>query len=89
MCSILHNVNLKKYLTNEVALKIYKTMILPYIDYADVIYCKARIGDLDTLQRLQNRCLKMYQGGIGFLAQTGHIKMQGLLSWLTDGRPIP
>ena len=37
-------------------------MILPYIDYADVIYCKARIGDLDKLQRLQNRCLKMCQG---------------------------
>ena len=53
---------IKRYLNNDVALKIYKSMILPYIDYADVIYSKARVGDLDKLQRLQNRCLKLCQG---------------------------
>ena len=33
-------------------------MILPFFDYADVIYDKARQADLDKLQRAQNKCLK-------------------------------
>ena len=53
---------IKKYLKNEVALKIYKAMVLPYFDYADVIYDKASTSELDKLQRLQNRCLKLCQG---------------------------
>ena len=53
---------IKRYLRNEVALKIYKAMILPYIDYADVVYNRARAADLDKLQRLQNRCLKLCSG---------------------------
>ena len=52
---------IRKYLKSEVALKIYKTMVLPYIDYADVIYSKARAADLEKVQRLQNRCLKLCQ----------------------------
>ena len=34
-------------------------MILPYFDYTDVIVDKATSKDLDKLQRLQNRCLKI------------------------------
>ena len=40
--SILHKMTLlakmKKYLRNDAAIHIYKSMLLPYIDYADVIY---------------------------------------------------
>ena len=50
---------LKKYLRRENALLIYKSMILPYIDYADVILCEANKKDLDKLQKLQNKCLKI------------------------------
>ena len=35
------------------------SMILPYLDYADSIFHKANTSDLDKLQRLQNRCLKI------------------------------
>ena len=52
----------KRYLNNDVALKIYKSMILPYLDYADVIFCKANATDLDKLQKLQNRCLRLCMG---------------------------
>ena len=48
------------YLNKEVALRIYKTMILPYFDYYDVIYNTANADGLDKLQRLQNKCLKIY-----------------------------
>ena len=55
-------VKVKRYLNNDVALKVYKSMILPYLDYADVIFCKANATDLDKLQKLQNRCLKLCMG---------------------------
>ena len=53
---------LKKYLKNDVALQIYKSMLLPYIDYVDVIYHKSKSGELSKLQRLQNRCLRVCMG---------------------------
>ena len=49
---------LMTFLNNDVALLIYKLMILPYFDYCDAIYDTACAGDLDKLQRLQNKCLK-------------------------------
>ena len=52
----------KKFLNNDTALQIYKSMILPYLDYADVIFSKANVTTLDKLQRLQNRCLKICAG---------------------------
>ena len=63
---VLYNLNLlsrvRKYLNNAVALKIYKSMILPYFDYGDVIYGSANKDGLDRLQRLQNRGLKLCMG---------------------------
>ena len=52
----------KKYLRDDAALQIYRSMILPYLDYAYVIFDKAYSKDLDKLQRLQNRCLKICSG---------------------------
>ena len=52
----------KRYLHDDVAVKIYKTMVLPYLDYADVIFCKTNSSQLDKLQRLQNRCLRLCLG---------------------------
>ena len=37
-------------------------MILPYFDYCDVVYHGANAGDLEKLQRLQNKCLKTCLG---------------------------
>ena len=53
---------LKKYLHNDVALQIYKSMLLPYFDYVDVIYHKSNSSDLEKIQRLQNRCLRVCMG---------------------------
>ena len=54
---------LKKYLNGDSALLIYKTMMLPYFDYADVIICKANQKDIDKMQTLQNKCLRICVGG--------------------------
>ena len=50
---------LKKCLKDETALLIYKTMLLPYFDYADVTSCKANKKDTDKLKTLQNKCLRI------------------------------
>ena len=53
---------MKKYLMDDVALSIYKSMLLPYFDYADVIFDKALNKDIDKLQKLQNKCLNIFMG---------------------------
>ena len=64
--TVLHKMTLlskmKRYLNNNVALSIYKSMLVPYLDYADVIFHNTSSGDLDKLQRLQNRCLRICLG---------------------------
>ena len=64
--TVLHKMTLlakmKKYLKKDVALLVYKTMILLYLDYADVIIHKSNNKDLDKLQQLQNRCLRICLG---------------------------
>ena len=41
------------------SLAIFKTMILPYLDYGDILFSTANRQKLDKLQRLQNKCLKI------------------------------
>ena len=50
---------IRKFITEYSAIRIYKSMILPYYDYADIVYDKARQIDLDKLQRAQIKCLKI------------------------------
>ena len=53
---------IKKFLSNRSALLVYKTMVLPFFDYADVVYHNANTAELEKLQRLQNRALKLCLG---------------------------
>ena len=52
----------RKFMSNTSALLVYKTMILPFFDYADVVYHYANAKELDKLHRLQNRALKLCLG---------------------------
>ena len=55
-----HEINLlakvRRYLDNQASLLIYKTMILPYFDYDDLLSQKHLLSKLDHLQK---RALKM------------------------------
>ena len=53
---------MKRFLREDTALSIFKTMMLPYFDYADVIFDKAHHKDIDKLQKLQSRCLLVCLG---------------------------
>ena len=50
---------IRRFITEYAAIRIYKAMLLPYFDYADIVFDKARQGDLDKLQRAQNKGLKI------------------------------
>ena len=49
---------LRFYITEEAAVKIYKTMILPYMDYGDVFVINANAKQIKKLQTLQNKALR-------------------------------
>ena len=66
MRTVLHKLlllsKIKRYLKDDAALCIYKSMLLPYFDYADVIFDRALHKDKEKLQRLQSKCLKVCMG---------------------------
>lgn len=56
----------KLYLVNKIrefipvntAIVLYKTMILPYLEFGNVFLLNCKSGDLVKIQRVQNRCLR-------------------------------
>ena len=50
---------LSHYLSKDALIKLYKSYILPIIDYGDVLYANTSVALLNKLQRAQNRCLKV------------------------------
>ena len=50
---------LRRYVNLKSAEIIFKTMILPYFDYADIFYEATTVQNLSKLQRLQNRALRI------------------------------
>ena len=53
---------MKKYLRDNTATCIYKSMLLPYLDYADVVFDGALNKDISKLQKVQDKCLKVCLG---------------------------
>ena len=43
----------------ESSLLIYKSMILPYFDYGDIIHMFTSKNDLDKMERLHERCISI------------------------------
>ena len=50
---------IRKFLTTKSSILIYKTMILPYFDYGDIVYMFASKNELNKLERLQERCINI------------------------------
>ena len=66
---------IKRYISTEAAVQVYKSMIIPYFDYGDVLYHCSSVKLLDKLQSLQNRGLKICFGqGIGLTIEEMHIR---------------
>ena len=50
---------IRRYLNNSCALTIYKSMVIPYFDYADVVYMYSNNPDLKKLDRAHLRGLRI------------------------------
>ena len=50
---------IRKHINEFTATKIFQTMIAPLIDYGDIIYLGTSVKNLDKLQSLQNRGLRI------------------------------
>ena len=87
--SILHKIGvlskLRRYLNTRVAVQRYKSMVLPYFDYANILYNKANSSDLDKLQRMQNRCLRLCLGQDRYFS-TDQAHKTAMVPFLADRR---
>ena len=70
---------------SRVAILIYKSMVLPFFDYADILIDKANGQGLDKLQRLQNRGLKLRLGYIK-KNSTKQVHKEAQVPYLEDRR---
>lgn len=50
---------IRRYITKDIAIRLYKTLVLPIIDYGDVLYTCVSKTKLDVVQRLQIRALRI------------------------------
>ena len=50
---------IRNYITEHAAIQICKTMIIPYLDYGDIIYHNLSNKLIDKLPSLQDRALKI------------------------------
>ena len=76
---------MRPFLNTGVAISVYKMMILPYFDYCDIVYHGANAGDLEKLQRLQNKCLKLCLG-VNQLHNTKEVHTNTKCSYLEPRR---
>ena len=47
---------IREFMTQAISLRVYKTMVLPYFDYGDILFMCTNQDLLDDLQVAQNRC---------------------------------
>ena len=50
---------IRKYISCHQAVTMYKTKILPYFDYGDILYMGTNQQTISKLQKLQNRALRL------------------------------
>ena len=54
---LLHKI--RYYISEDAAIKIYKSMIMPYIDYDDIFFINSNANQIKKLQTLQDRALRI------------------------------
>ena len=50
---------IRRYINKYTPISIYKTIVGPIMDYGDRIYAGSSVENLDRLQRLQNKALRI------------------------------
>ena len=76
---------LSKYLEMQILVLIYKTFILPIIEYADVLISNANVDSLQKLDRCQSKCLKIAMN-VPIRTPTAHVHAVTGLNYIRDRR---
>lgn len=80
---------IRKYITQNIAIRLCKTLILPIIDYRDVFYCGLASTHLDKIQKLQNRALRIVDLPPGYTSNVHlHRKYQVIPLFLRRGNNL-
>ena len=58
---------IRKYMDINTRVLLYKQTILPLVEYVSFMLCLNNVGEVDKLQKLQNRCLRFCLGIINSL----------------------
>ena len=51
---------IRKYITRNTSLILYKSLLLPILDYGDIIYGVVNVSCLSRMQRIQNLAAELY-----------------------------
>ena len=76
---------IRKYINEQTAIRIYQSMVAPLIDYGDIIYAGSTTKNLDKLQSLQNRGLRLCINENQYFS-TDQLHSRCNISKLTDRR---
>ena len=49
---------IRRFITEHSLIRMHKAMLLPYFDYAGIVYDRAKKTELNKLQRAKNKCVK-------------------------------
>ena len=79
---------IRMYIYTNTATTLYKTMILPILDYGDVIYDGANQKLLNDFQKLQNRILWIVPKVIDIHQHYNYIKCVKLTNLMIEERCI-
>ena len=52
---------IRKFITSETALLIYKVMIRPHLEYGDFLVDSAHQGNIEKLEKLQEKVLRLVE----------------------------
>ena len=79
--------NLRPFLSRKLAIRIFTATIVPYFDYADILFATTHDNLLKPLQYAQNRCLKI---GLKYphLTPTDIVHKDAKCNYLVDRRNI-
>ncbi len=49
----------RQYISQDISLLLYKSLLLPVLEYGDIVYASAGLCSLDKLQKVQNTALRI------------------------------
>ena len=75
----------RRFITKDIALNLYKSLVLPYLDYADIVYQHTTAENLAKVQMIQNNACRLITRD-GKYANVVQMHLDSDLKFLVDRR---